>query len=62
MAEHFQFGPVLDQNKQPNWIFKIFFEPNRTEPKTSSNWFILIWFGFFLSKPVQTKIIPVSFF
>jgi hypothetical protein len=20
-AKHFRFGPVLDQNKQPNWIF-----------------------------------------
>jgi len=55
-AEHFRFGPVLDQNKQPNRLF--FFEfLNRTEPKTGSNRLILIRFGlvFFPSKPVQTK-------
>jgi hypothetical protein len=29
-AEHFRFGPVLDQNKQPNRIFFLIFwtDPN----------------------------------
>jgi hypothetical protein len=38
-AEHFRFGPVLDQNKNQTDFFFIF-EPNRTE-----NWFKPINFG-----------------
>ena len=55
-AEHFRFGPVLVQNKQPNRFYFIFsFE---TEPKTGSNRLISVRFGlvFSPSKPVQTKI------
>jgi hypothetical protein len=48
-AEHFQFGPVLDQNKQPNRF--LFYFLNRTEPKTGSNRLISVRFGFF---PFQT--------
>jgi hypothetical protein len=48
-VEHFRFGPVLDQNKQPNQFFFLVFEPNQTK-----NQFKLINFGsvFFPSKPV----------
>jgi hypothetical protein len=62
-AEHFRFGPVLDQNKQPNWFFFLKFW-NRTEPKTGSNRLISVRFGlgFFPSKPIQTEITPVEFF
>jgi hypothetical protein len=62
-AEYFRFGPVLDQNKQPNRFYFFLFW-NRTEPKTGSNRLILVRFGsgFFPSKPVQTEITPVEFF
>jgi len=47
-AEHFRFGPIFDQNKQPNhFIFFSFW----TEPKTGSNRLILVRFGLF---PFQT--------
>jgi hypothetical protein len=59
-AEHFRFGPVLNQNKQPNRFYFFFNFLNRTEPKTGSNRLISVRFGlvFFSSKPVQTEIIP----
>jgi hypothetical protein len=55
-AEHFRFGPVLDQNKQPNRFFFLFM--NRTEPKTGSNRLISVRFDSvcFPSKPVQTEL------
>jgi hypothetical protein len=55
-AEHFRFGPVLNQNKQLNRIFLKKFL-NRTKPKTGSNRLISVRFGlvFSPSKPVQTQ-------
>jgi len=49
-AEHFQFGPVLDQNKQPNRFFLVF-EPNQTENRFKPINFGSVRFGFF---PFQT--------
>jgi hypothetical protein len=49
-AEHFRFGPVLNQNQQPNRFF-LFFESNRTKLKTGSNWLISIRFRSFFSFP-----------
>jgi len=51
MVEHFRFGPVLDQNKQPNLFFKKVFEPNRIENRFKLINFGLVQFGFF---PFQT--------
>jgi len=65
MAEHFRFGPVLDQNKQPNqFYFFLVLEPNRTENQFKPINFGSVRFGsgFFPSKPVQTEITPVEFF
>jgi hypothetical protein len=49
-AEHFRFGPVLDQNKQPNQFFLVF-EPNRTKNRFKPINFGSVRFGFF---PFQT--------
>jgi len=54
-AEHFRFGPVLDQNKQLNRFFLVF-EPNRTENRFKPINFGSVRFGFFPSKPVQTEL------
>ena len=50
-AEHFRFGSVLDQNKQSNRFYFIFFvfEPNRTE-----NQLISFRFGSVQFSPFQT--------
>jgi hypothetical protein len=61
-AEHFRFDPVLDQNKQPNRNFFQVFEPNQTKNRFKPINFGSVWFVFSPSKPVQTEIIPVSFF
>jgi len=47
-AEHFRFGPILDQNKQSNRFYFIFlvFELNQTENRFIPINFILVWFGF----------------
>jgi hypothetical protein len=52
-AEHFRFGPVLNQNKQPNCFFFFFlvFEPIRIENRFKPINFGSVRFGFF---PFQT--------
>jgi hypothetical protein len=47
-AEYFWFGPVLDQNKQPNWFyFFLVLEPNRTENQFKPINFSLVRIWFF---------------
>jgi len=46
-TENFRFGPVLDQNKQPNLFFFKFW--NRTELKIGSNRLISVRFGLVFS-------------
>jgi hypothetical protein len=51
-AEHFRFGPVLNQNKQPNcFFFFLVFEPIRIENRFKPINFGSVRFGFF---PFQT--------
>jgi len=51
-AEYFRFGPVLDQNKQPNRFYFFFvLEPNRTENRFKPINFGSVRFRFF---PFQT--------
>jgi hypothetical protein len=50
-AEHFRFGPVLDQNKQPNRFFFFVYEPNRTKNRFKPINFGSVRFGLF---PFQT--------
>jgi hypothetical protein len=57
-AEHFRFGPILDQNKQPNhfFFFSFWTEPNRTENRFKPINFGSVRSVCFPSKPVQTEL------
>jgi len=63
-AEHFWFGPVLDQTKQPNQNYYFFKFLNRIESKTDSNQLISVWFSSVFPLPnwFKPKLFQMSFF